>query len=74
MSRVRTITDVSRAMPPLGKQPRWIDGTFLPKDAWVREKGGVWDWKVVRWDPEPIEPSLTDDVRRVVAWLRRKFR
>jgi hypothetical protein len=41
------------------KQKRWINGRFLPRDAWVRERDGVYEWRVIRWEPED-EPEPED--------------
>jgi hypothetical protein len=46
---VRTLTDVARELPPLGRQGRWVDGTFLPSTAWVRITPGGISEHVHRW-------------------------
>jgi len=35
----RTLQEAARAMPPLDRQPRFVDGKFLPPGAWVHVDG-----------------------------------
>ena len=53
---VRTLTDVARELPPLGRQCRWVDGTFLPSTAWVRITPGQYPQAahVHSWTAAPI--------------------
>jgi hypothetical protein len=37
--------------------------------------GAKAEWRVVHlWEPEPEAPSLMDDIRRVIAWVKEKVR
>ncbi|MGA2284346.1 MAG: hypothetical protein ABSH07_11890 [Candidatus Dormibacteria bacterium] len=71
---VRTISDVARELPPLGRQGRWVDGTFLPSTAWIRITEGSEPGHTHAWAAAPIPEGALGGAAECPCGARARWR